>query len=190
MDWIFKNWKSIGVLAIMAGLFFGVKNAVGGAVDDVKDFFGGVFGGTGSKVEKRRAINKKIVDILVNKYNYGLAMATMWTMVSIAETADYTSNLFVNHHNLFGMKHPKKRKTTSIGQTSSGFASYNTEEEAILDLVYYMQEFDYPSNFTTPESQLKFMKAKGYFEEPYEQYWNLLQAWYQKILKEHEQGTV
>lgn len=51
---------------------------------------------------------------------------------SIIESGHYKSKIFKSNNNLFGMKHPKKRKSLSKGN-KNGYASYNNWQESIKD---------------------------------------------------------
>lgn len=98
-------------------------------------------------------------------------MADWWIAVSNFETGKWTSDLYREENNLFGMKHPMKRLTLSRGPTGpGGFASFINQEHSIKDLILYMEEFNYPKDFNSLPEMIAFMKDKGYFEEPYDVY--------------------
>lgn len=104
-----------------------------------------------------------------------------WFLVSQMETAGFTSNLFRNFHNLFGMKQPAKRDTLSLGPTPSGFATFASDQDSVKDLALYLREFHYPYDFNTLDDQLKFMKSKGYFgDETLDSYRGKVIAWANK----------
>lgn len=48
-----------------------------------------------------------------------------------------TSSLAVNHNNLMGMFHPKKRHTTSKGKSKNGYATYETWQDCVEDRYIY-----------------------------------------------------
>lgn len=107
--------------------------------------------------------------------------AFYWFLVANMETAGYTSNLFVKYNNPWGMKQPRKRDTTSLGPTPSGFASYANLRAAADDLVLYLREFNYPSDFQTLDDQLIFMQSVGYFgDETLDSYRGKVVAWANK----------
>lgn len=115
---------------------------------------------------------------------YGRTMARGWATVSRVETADYSSNLYKTYNNMFGMKQPQVRKTLSTGATPSGFASFNSRESSIDDLILYLQYFNYPKDFVTLSSQIKYMKSKGYFEEGMNSYLTLAKDARDRLLSE------
>jgi hypothetical protein len=68
---------------------------------------------------------------------------------------------------LFGMRHPHKRPTTSLGplaraEKRNGYASYNSIEDSVRDLILYHR------HFKVPESNLSeyvtYLKRKRYYE--------------------------
>jgi hypothetical protein len=103
---------------------------------------------------------------------YSPNLAKWWAAVSDHETGTWTSNLYRNAHNLFGMKQPLSRPTLSVGATSSGFASFNNDQQSIDDLLLYLNEFNYPKDFLSLDDFIAFMKTKRYFEDRYENYYN------------------
>lgn len=95
--------------------------------------------------------------------------ATWWVAVSAFETGNWTSALYNDAHNMFGMKQPQRRETLSIGEKND-FAAFRNNADSVGDLLLYMQEFNYPASFDSLESMVNFMKSKGYFEESVQMY--------------------
>lgn len=52
---------------------------------------------------------------------------------SLIETGHFTSDLLHTENNLFGMKYPRSRKTTSSGMSESGYASYEKWSDSVKD---------------------------------------------------------
>lgn len=44
---------------------------------------------------------------------------------AVVESAHFSSSVFKNENNLFGMKHPRRRETLSEGVGNTGYASYD-----------------------------------------------------------------
>ena len=103
---------------------------------------------------------------------YSPGMAKYWAAVSRFETADYKSNLFKTANNLFGMKFPKDRDTTAQDSTSTGFASYASLKDSANDLVLYLKDFRYPTNFSNLRDMIWFMRKKGYFTDYFSAYYS------------------
>ena len=67
------------------------------------------------------------------------------------ESNSFKSKLFLNHHNMFGMKIPHSRPTLAIGQTKSGYAIYKSWKDSVKDYALYQ----------------KYTKKKGLSQEQY-----------------------
>jgi len=94
------------------------------------------------------------------------------------ETANFTSRVWKENNNAFGMKHPVKRVTTSTGADFNNYAIYDSPDASIEDYVLW---WDYHTRNgvtkETPEDIVYFMKQKGYFEDSYENYLNGVKRW-------------
>lgn len=79
------------------------------------------------------------------------------------ETGNFTSSIFKNNNNLFGMKLAKKRSTTAIGE-KSGHAVYKTLFHSVLDYFKRQKEFNISGSSNT-----QFVNDtihSGYAEDP------------------------
>lgn len=108
------------------------------------------------------------IQSILTQNGYSDRMARWWTAVSNLETAAWTSKLFKDYNNLFGMKQPLTRFSYSRGPSLSpaGYATFDSQADSVRDLVAYMKEFNYPKDFSSIDDQVAFMKSKGYFEDP------------------------
>jgi len=82
---------------------------------------------------------------------------------SILETRIYSSESFTRGNNLFGMKNPRIRKTTSIG-TFLGHALYHSWMESILD--YKLWQEYYNVHLMGYDEYIKLLD-RIYAEDPY-----------------------
>lgn len=57
------------------------------------------------------------------------------------ESGNGTSNLARNHNNIFGMKVSSNRPTTAKGKTDSGFATYDSVRDCIIDYALWQQAY-------------------------------------------------
>ena len=55
------------------------------------------------------------------------------------ESAGFTSNIFKSLNNMFGMNQYKARKGKSLGAGASGFATYASPADSILDYLYWLE---------------------------------------------------
>ena len=77
------------------------------------------------------------------------------------ETGNFTSNIFRQNHNLFGMKEAKQRMTTAKG-TKRGHAHFDTWKESVLDYAFF--QCRYAGKFT--ENPYYEYFGKNYAEDP------------------------
>lgn len=117
-----------------------------------------------------------VITEVLKENGYSDRVAKNWVAVSKHETANFTSNLLRTANNLFGMKQPLKRMTVSKGPTKNGFASFASLTDSVKDLVLYMDEWNYPKDFASVDDQVRFMKSKGYFQEPLLDYMTSVKA--------------
>ena len=68
------------------------------------------------------------------------------------ESGNYTSNVFVTKHNLFGMKIARQRPTLAKG-SGNGYALYNNWKESVLD--YAFMQASYYRHCSTQDAYLE-----------------------------------
>lgn len=61
---------------------------------------------------------------------------------AILETGNFTSSIFKENNNLFGMKHPVIRETTSKGR-NRGHAKYSTWLDSVKDMAHFQDFYQY-----------------------------------------------
>lgn len=113
-------------------------------------------------------------------------LTNYWRAVSAMETAGWTSPLYKQANNMFGMKQPAKRATTSKGPFSfagSGvkWASFYSPSDSVADQLLYLREFNYPTEFVTLRAMIDYMGSKGYYgSESSDSYYAKVLAWAKK----------
>ena len=80
----------------------------------------------GQKFSKDSLVNY-MNDVGIKYVNFSMAQA-------IHESANFRSDLFINNHNLFGMRMPERRKTTAIG-IRRHYAVYRNWKESVDDFL-------------------------------------------------------
>jgi len=85
------------------------------------------------------------------------------------ETGNFLSKIFRENNNLFGMKLALIRPTRATGK-KYGHASYDTVEDSMEDYLLWANFVDMPRSFRDPEEFVLWLKLKGYFEAPIEEY--------------------
>jgi len=110
-----------------------------------------------------------------------------WLAISKMETAGWTSGLYNQGNNPWGMGYPSKRPTRASGKylgTSPGqgvsfnFAQYATLEDASADLLLYMDYVKFPKGNLSLREHVQAMGDRGYFgTETVDSYYNKVMAW-------------
>ncbi len=83
---------------------------------------------------------------------------------SMFETDIFTSAIFTQNNNMFGMRQPKTRQTTSLGDVG-GYASYKSPADSIADMILYLSYEDCPKSFPDVTSYVAWLKSKNYFTD-------------------------
>jgi uncharacterized FlgJ-related protein len=79
------------------------------------------------------------------------------------ETANFTSKIFLENNNLFGMKLALVRKTTATGQ-KNGHATYTNLRDCVKDFTIYYNTMGYLKVYSSVGSYVAALKKKAYFE--------------------------
>lgn len=100
------------------------------------------------------------------------------------ESANFTSNVYKNLHNIFGMNVPTKRPFIGDVGTSTPeggtYARYSSDVQSVKDLVEWLKYTSFPHNFTSIEAFVEALKKRGYFTDSYTNYLNGVYAWYNR----------
>jgi flagellum-specific peptidoglycan hydrolase FlgJ len=75
---------------------------------------------------------------------------------SIIETGNWRSNIFIENHNLFGMKEAKRRVTTAVG-THNNHAYYNHWRESVYDYAFFQCRYLY--KIKSEDEYFKYLSA-------------------------------
>jgi len=97
------------------------------------------------------------------------------------ETANFTSNIFKNANNAFGMGVPSIRPFDRQGvftaQDGTKYSSYSSPSQSARDYILYLDNFNFPVSFTSPELFVLRLQSQGYFTDSYSNYLNGLKRW-------------
>lgn len=93
------------------------------------------------------------------------------------ETGNFTSKIFKQNNNLFGMKLPKKRKTTATGE-KYGHATYESIQDSVKDYSLYYKNMGYMAIYPTIDTFIKALVKRNYFEALETEYKNGLKHFY------------
>ncbi len=88
------------------------------------------------------------------------------------ETANFTSKIFKLNNNLFGMKLPKVRLTTAIGE-KYGHAVFKSLEDSAEDMAFYLaaNRMNF-IKYKSLDEYIEDLKSRKYFEADLETYKN------------------
>ena len=73
---------------------------------------------------------------------------------AVLETGHFTSKLFQQGNNLFGMKVPSKRETLSIGKRKGGYAIFDSWESSVNDYLLWQDYVLRNKNIKTKKQYL------------------------------------
>jgi len=97
---------------------------------------------------------------------YNLTTAQLLTAQAMHESGQFSSELYHENNNMFGMRQPQQRQTTSQGEVG-GYASYATPEDSVKDMFLWLDakgDFD-ESVIIDPSTYCSWLKSKSYFED-------------------------
>ena len=114
---------------------------------------------------------------LLKQSGYNRTTQDVFVAVSKCETGNYTSRIFKNNNNLFGMRLPTVRQTTATG-ANLGHAVYSNRIDSIYDIVLYLNAVKFPKHSKDYFQVISTMKSKRYFEATMEQYFKCSKKWY------------
>lgn len=96
----------------------------------------------------------------------GIATATAELILAQArlESGHFTSNVFNQANNPFGMRPARVRISVACGQYN-GYASYAHVRDAAIDFVHWLEYACLPAHILTAEEYVAFLYKKKYFED-------------------------
>lgn len=111
---------------------------------------------TGSSVNSTAIL----IYIIARCSGYSKDLAIAFVKQAQHETGNFTSIAYFDANNLFGMRHPKKRQTLSIGKFNAGrnhsdLATFRTKADSVIDRILWDVEFN----------NSKFMPVDDYMSE-------------------------
>jgi len=157
------NWKNLIVLICIFFIYFDVANKPSDFfVPDIKDME--IFEQK-LRLEELQYSEFSISNLKEFLILYGVAddLKDIIIRQAILETGAFTSNIFKESHNLFGMKHPKVRPTTSLG-TNRGHAKYAHWSCSVKDYILWLDYFQARGHVI--DNYYNFLRRVGYAEDP------------------------
>lgn len=108
------------------------------------------------------------------------------------ESGNFKSNVFKTDNNLFGMKMPSKRSKQFIERPSkivmraegaTPYAHYSSIQNSVKDLILGWHAYNKTNwdKIKTPADYATYLKAKGYYGAPYNEYLRALTIFLSKL---------
>jgi len=117
------------------------------------------------KVKPLKAISK-----VLKAQGLEPSMIRLLQAQAIHETGNFTSRLFLENNNVFGMKIPSIRKTLNIAPGNQQFSKFASVDDSIKDMMFYLDHFSIPLDLADPFLYAQILKDKNYYEDPVEVY--------------------
>lgn len=127
--------------------------------------------------EKEKFAFRDYVVALLKQNGFTHNMARMIFAQAAHETGNFTSDIFKENNNLFGMKLARVRKTTAIGE-NRGHAVYKSIEDSIADYWLYNKALNYLTNYSSIAAFVREMVLKKYFEAKESEYLAAVEKWH------------
>jgi hypothetical protein len=106
---------------------------------------------------------------LLQTFGFSAKMAKLITSQAAHETGNFSSKIFKENNNLFGMKLAKKRRTLAIGE-QYGHAKFKSIEDSVKDYKIYHKELGYNNEYPDIMEFVKALVQKNYFEANPDEY--------------------
>lgn len=105
--------------------------------------------------------------ILLRYFGYSNDVANFIICQSVLESANYTSAIYHENNNLFGMKLAKWRRTFAIGE-NRGHAMYKCKLDSLLDLILRHEYFKIlKESKQSIQKYCEFLQHSKYAEDTY-----------------------
>lgn len=99
---------------------------------------------------------------------------------AIHESDNFTSYVFENTWNPFGMRLARVRPTTRSGEFKN-YSKYESLEDATIDYFYYMTYCNLPLDETNVYRYVTLLKKKAYYEDDFRNYYRAVRKHFKRI---------
>lgn len=113
--------------------------------------------------------------------------AALLTAQASHETGEFTSAIFKENLNAFGMRNPKVRETTSMGEKNT-YAYYKSIEDSILDRLLWDDHNRVSYDNIDVTKFVQQIYKLGYFTDSFLNYKNAVVKWYKIVQSEISRG--
>jgi len=109
----------------------------------------------------------KVVYSLLIKNGFDSEQAKLIVAQAAHETNNFSSRIFRENNNLFGMKVSSRKIATS---EKNGHAVYSNISDSVKDYKAYYTARNYNKTYSSVDAFVQALKGKNYFEAPIDQY--------------------
>lgn len=124
---------------------------------------------------------KQVYSLLL-KHGFDSEQAKLVVSQAAHETNNFSSRIFKQNNNLFGMKVSSRKIATS---EKNGHAVYSNIEDSVKDYKAYYTARNYNKAYTSVESFAEALKSKNYFEAPINEYIKGMKHFYNLYYPNH-----
>lgn len=122
------------------------------------------------------------VFFLLLSRGFSVTQAMFITAQAGHETGNFTSRIFKENNNCFGMKLALIRKTTATGE-KYGHATYSSLKSCIDDFFLYYNNFKYLKQYENIAAYVAALKKRGYFEASEMEYLGGCKFWFSEYFE-------
>lgn len=117
-----------------------------------------------TEIKHKEEFNELNLESLYNKIlSCNIKFPKIVFAQAVLESSQFNSELFLRTNNLFGMKYPNVRKTTSIGESNDGYAKYDHWVSSVTD--YQLWQKNNMSKDVNSQSEYFDLLSRNYAED-------------------------
>lgn len=142
-----------------------------------------------SKIKKRQTVmtttdKSEATKVLTYLIAFGVKpqQARFITAQAGHETGNFTSAIYKENNNCFGMKFPRLRKTMATG-INKGHAVFNSLHDCIKDFLLYYRFVSLLEVYSSIEEYVSALKKRNYFEADLNEYVRGCKLFYKKYFE-------
>lgn len=121
-------------------------------------------------IGRRREKPLRAISRILKVQGLEISMIKLLQAQSIHETGNFTSRLFKEKNNLFGMKIPQQRQTLNVAPGNQQFSRFVSIDDSVKDMLLYLDHFKIPLDQEDAFRYAQILKDKNYYEDPVEVY--------------------
>jgi len=101
-------------------------------------------------INRRKEKPLKAISRILKAQGLEASMIRLLQAQAIHETGNFTSRLFKENNNVFGMKIPSIRKTLNVAPATETFSQFVSIDDSVKDMLFYLDHFKIPLDLADP----------------------------------------